>query len=29
VLTLVSGAEYLWGAWVSDRAKKAAAAAAS
>ncbi len=28
VLTLVSGAEYLRGAWVADRAKKAAAAAA-
>jgi CDP-diacylglycerol--glycerol-3-phosphate 3-phosphatidyltransferase len=29
VLTLVSGVEYLWAAWVSDRAKKTAAAAAS
>lgn len=29
VLTLVSGAEYLWAAWAADRAKKAAEAAAS
>jgi CDP-diacylglycerol--glycerol-3-phosphate 3-phosphatidyltransferase len=27
VLTIVSGVEYLWAAWVADRAKKAAAAA--
>ncbi|MEO5920420.1 MAG: CDP-diacylglycerol--glycerol-3-phosphate 3-phosphatidyltransferase [Pseudolysinimonas sp.] len=27
VLTLVSGVEYLWAAWVADRAKKTAAAA--
>ena len=29
VLTLVSGVEYLWAAWVADRAKKAAAAPAA
>ena len=29
ILTIVSGVEYLWAAWVADRAKKTAAAAAS
>jgi CDP-diacylglycerol--glycerol-3-phosphate 3-phosphatidyltransferase len=26
ILTIVSGLEYLWAAWVADRAKRAAAA---
>jgi hypothetical protein len=26
ILTIVSGLEYVWAAWVADRAKRAAAA---